>query len=586
MEIKIKIIEFSSDVFSKSNQLKDIIISPLFSKTNFSINIFEAISKNEEYKFKAHTPIIKIGLFNGKSLLGVGKINTHKNSQKIKITLDDKNKGNKFLNGAYDKLQNNAYYLTLECISNNLNNGKNTSLEINKKRRKKNSSVDIHDKKNYLGFNPYIKDKRLNKDFDLGEKKNNSVIINSDIKEENSFYLNSNSTVIKNESHNLTNNAFYSNDINENKPINKIDNFYDEKESNNNIFNLSFKKELFSDGVLNLTNDNNNNNYNNNINTKIDKENIDIEGSNQIEINDFNNLINEFNLVYNNVRKNNTFSGNNIKDNFLLEYQYFLEKGSDIFKLYSKFSYDIRKQNENIKEYINNYINKIKIIYKKNKILKIKSQNLEMNEFFGNKKVKKQNEIYNNEIKNISNKLSIIKIIDKEYLNLTKNKFNQQKYKILLKDIFKQIIQNEDIRENLKDYSNIISLLLKNKKLSNNKEKINSENNKIDNFEENKERSKIDLEKLKNKIDKLKEQYLNENNTKENKFKIKNNKEKKKKIVTKTYPSFMNLGEQSNRGTNIENKDRNINYFNAFTPNGEERNKITKKKYNYFGNYL
>ena len=584
MEINIKIIEFSSDVFSKSNQLKDIIISPLFSKTNFSINIFEAISKNEEYKIKAHTPIIKIGLFNGKSLLGVGKLNTHKNSQKIKITSDDKNKGNKFLNGAYDKLQNNIYYLTLECSSTNINNGKNTNLEINNKRRKKNSSVDIHDKKNYFGLNPYNKDKRLNKDFDLGEKKNNSVIINRDNKEENSFYLKSNSTVIKNENHSITNNGSYSNDINENNPINKINNFNDEKESNNNIFNLSFQKELFSDGVLNLTNNNNKNN--NNTNTKIDNENIDIEGSNQIEINDFNNLINEFNLVYNNVRKNNTFSGNNIKDNFLLEYQYFLEKGSDIFKLYSKFSYDIRKQNENIKEYINNYINKIKIIYKKNKILKIKSQNLEMNELFGNKKLKRENVIFNNEITNINNKLSIIKIIDNEYLNLTKNKFNQQKYKILLEDIFKHIIQNENIKENLKDYSNIISLLLKNKKLSNNKEKINNENNIIDNFEENnKERSKIDLEKLKNKIDKLKEQYLNENNTKENKFKIKN-KIKKKKINTKTYPSFMNLGEQSHRGTNIENKDRNINYFNAFTPNGEERNKITRKKYNYFGNYL
>ena len=50
MEVKIKIIEFSSDVFSKSNQLKDIIISPLFANTSFSINIFEAISKNDEYK--------------------------------------------------------------------------------------------------------------------------------------------------------------------------------------------------------------------------------------------------------------------------------------------------------------------------------------------------------------------------------------------------------------------------------------------------------------------------------------------------------------------------------------------------------
>ena len=577
MEIKIKIIEFSSDVFSKSYQLKDIIISPLFSNTNFSINIFEAISKNEEYKIKTHTPIIKIGLFNGKSLLGVGKINTQKNSQKIKISSDDKNKNNKFLNNVYDKLQNNTYYLTLECIKDTLDNEKNTSLEINKK-RKKNTSVDRHNKKNYIGLNLYNKEKRANKDFDLEDnKKNNSLIIYKNNKEENIFHLKSNSTVIKKEANNKTNNSFFSNDINDSNPINKNSNLDEEKESNINIFNLSFQKELFSDGVLVLTN--------NKINNQNENENI--ESSRDIEIKEFDNLINEFNLVYNNVRKNNTFSSMNIKDNFLLEYQFFLEKGSDIFKLYYKYSSEIRKQNKNIKEYINNYSNKIKILYKKNKILKIKSENLEMSEFLENKKLKKENEIYNNELININNKLSLIKIIDKEYLDITKKKYYNQKYKILLKDIFNYIIQNDNIKENIKEYSNILSLF-KNQSSVKNKERIKSENNKSDNYEENqKEGNKVDLEKLKNKIDKLKEQYLNENNTKENKTKIKKNKEKKNTINNKTFPSFMNLNEKSYRGTNIElNKDKNLSHFNVFTPSGEERHRITKKKYNYFGNYL
>lgn len=586
MEIKIKIIEFSSDVFSKSNQLKDIIISPLFSNTTFSINIFEAISKNEEYKIKAHTPIIKIGLFNGKSLLGVGKINTQKNSQKIKILSDDKNKNNKFLNGAYDKLQNNTYYLTLECITNMLNNEKNTSFEINKK-RKKNASFGHNNKKKYIGLNLYNKEKRINKDFDLGNnKKNNSLIIyNNNDKEENSFHLKSNSTMIRNEN-NITNNELYSNDINDSNPMNKNNNFEEEKESNINIFNLSFQKELFSDGVLILTNKNTNNE--NNQTNQNEDEKINIETSRDISIKEYDNLINEFNLVYNNVRKNNSFSGMNIKDNFLLEYQFFLEKGSDIFKLYSKFSNEIRKQNKNIKEYINNFGNKIKILYKKNKILKIKSQDLEMKEFFENKKVKKEKEIYCNELMNLNNKLSLIKIIDNEYLNISRNNFYQQKYKILLKDIFNQIIQNGNIKENLKEYSNIISLL-KNKKLTNNKEIINnSESNKNDSYEESqKEGKKIDLEKLKNKIDKLKEQYLNENNAKENKTKVKSNKEKKKAINHQTSPDFMNLKEKSYRGTSIELKrDKNISHFNVFTPSGEERHRITKKKYNYFGNYL
>ena len=108
MEIKVKIIEFSSDVFSKSTQLKDIMISPLFSNTDFSINIFEAISKNKEYRISAPSPIIKIGLYNGKSLLGVGEININKREQKIKISSEDKNKiqEKNFLNeGIINKVQ-------------------------------------------------------------------------------------------------------------------------------------------------------------------------------------------------------------------------------------------------------------------------------------------------------------------------------------------------------------------------------------------------------------------------------------------------------------------------------------------------
>ena len=85
MKVKLKVIEFSSDIFSKSSQLKDIHLSPLFSNTTFNINIFDAISKNSEYEIKANTPIIKIGLYQGKSLLGIGEIDINKKSQNIKI---------------------------------------------------------------------------------------------------------------------------------------------------------------------------------------------------------------------------------------------------------------------------------------------------------------------------------------------------------------------------------------------------------------------------------------------------------------------------------------------------------------------
>ena len=157
MEISLKIIEFSSDVFSKSNQLKDIFISPLFSNTNFTINIFEAISQNEKYKIRTHSPIIKIGLYNGKSLLGVGEMNINKQTQKIKISSKEKNTKNNnfFLNGSSNKLQDNDYYLTIECIINNLNSNQTDS---NHKKKKRTSSMETNRRTNNFGYN-YNKEK-------------------------------------------------------------------------------------------------------------------------------------------------------------------------------------------------------------------------------------------------------------------------------------------------------------------------------------------------------------------------------------------------------------------------------------------
>ena len=147
MKVKLKIIEFSSDVFSKSSQLKDIQISPLFSNNNFNINIFDAIAKNEEYEIKTNTTIIKIGLYQGKSILGIGTIDINKQSQKIKITSEQKNQSNLFLNNVKNnKTQDNDYYLILECINNNKdkdkdNNDKfkNSFLKDNKHKKKKNA---------------------------------------------------------------------------------------------------------------------------------------------------------------------------------------------------------------------------------------------------------------------------------------------------------------------------------------------------------------------------------------------------------------------------------------------------------------
>ncbi len=611
MEVKIKIIEFSSDVFSKSNQLKDIMISPLFSNTSFSINIFEAISKNEEYKIKTNTDKIKIGLYNGKSLLGIGDININKKSQKIKITSEDKNKKeNNFLNGAFNRVQDNDFYLTLECINNNSISDKNKSISTkdSHKRKKKTASVDMPKNKNNISYNlnkdkgkhdklnlslkNYKNDdniKKTNKFYESrdninNKKKSNTITYNNNNNYDDENNIKSNSTVIKTDNNKKIKSKLFQDGNSSEQNINNINNSRntnndnDEKDSNvNNIFNLSFQKELFSDGVLILSNSN---------------EGDILSNFKNIDINDFDNLINDFYLIYNNVSNNNIFSSMNIKDNFLLEYQYFLEKTSDIINLYSKLSSEINNQNNNIKKYIKNYNNKLKVILKKDKVLKIKKQNIDINELFGLNSYQESKKYYEDEIRNINNKLSLIKNISNDILILLKsNNIKKEMSNTLLKDIFKIIINNENNHEYLQDNKDIINLILnKSKKAKSKKyyQNINDFGNSKDN-KKNEDDDKIDLETLKNKIDKLKQQYLNETTTNDykNKIKIHDNhktKEKKgKKLYNNSNPNFKNMKTRPDRDNPNKGKKTN-NYLNVFTPNGEQRNRITRS--NYLDNHI
>ena len=631
MEIGIKIIEFSSDVFSKSTQLKDIIISPLFSNTNFSINIFEAISKNEEYKIRTHSQIIKIGLFNGKSLLGIGEININKKSQKIKISSEDKNKNkdnNLFLNNGINNAQDNDYFITIECNNSNTPSEKNKTIntrEINQyKKKKKNASMDYTKKNNNMNYNNNTsknrekiskinlflqnvsnngkKAKKNNKIYNSRDNinmnnKTNTITHNNNFDDENNS-IKCNSTIIKDNNNSLIKNKLLAsgepkiknrnnkNDYNKTKDKNKdkdkdndninkkeIEKNNIEKDKEINIFNLSFQKELFSDGVL-ILNDNNG---------ADGKDNDKLNQFKNIEINEFDSLVKDFDLIYNNVSNNNTFSVENIKDNFLLEYQYFLEKTSDIFNLYSKLSSKINNQNLNIQKYIKNYSNKMKILLKKDKILKIKKQNIDIDELFGQNNYQENKKYYEDEIVNIKNKLSLINNINNDILFLIKkedqgnNKTQKEQLHTLLTDIFQNLINNENNNESLKDNMNIINLILnKNKsiKTSRKEEIINDddENNYEDNNDNEDGNNKIDLEALKNKIDKMKHRYIKETG-------------KRKKI--KTYVSLKKKNKKGKRMYNNSNpnfsnkkaKTDKVKDLNIFTPSGEQRNKITSNFY-------
>jgi hypothetical protein len=610
--VKIKIIEFSSDVFSKSNQLKDIIISPLFANTTFSINIFEAISKNDEYKIKANSPIIKIGLYNGKSLLGIGEINTSKKTQKIKISTDDKNKNEDYMffnGGMHTKLQDNDYYLTLECtvVNPKIEPIKNTK-ELNQKNKRKKSAEppekkvkrnsDYRERMGTHNPNNSMKDYQTSYKYNLNynsnhkytedviSKNNNSkdYLTKNDLKaafdeNEDSFKIQSNSTIIKNDKDKMIKNILLSDNNSNSKNRNKIKNKNsnintnekEPKEPDINIFNLSFKKELFSDGVLILSKNEdqqNKNTINNDKNKEKEKDkykdkyynynnynkSMDIKDIN----NDFESSIKDFDLKCNNL-SNNIYSSMNIKD----KAKYFMDKTSEIFHLYNRLSNDMNKQNNNIKRYIKNYNHKIKILLKKDMNLKIKMQNNGVDELFKQNSLQNDQKYYNTEIKNINNKLSIFNDL------VTYKKDNS---KIKLKEIFENIITNENNRKYLNEHKNFISSILNNANINEDNEEYEIDGGEVEYKEDlgdkKDKNNKIDLEILKNKIDKLKQQYINETTTKEyqNKSDFYGNNKNKKSKGTLKQNKYSSSGGSKNIPTYKKDKNKNT-YLNSLSPN-------------------
>ena len=586
MKVKIKILEFSSDIFSRSSQLKDIYLSPLFSNTDFTINIFEAISKNEEYEIKTNFNIIKIGLYQGKSLLGIGGIDINKISQKIKIASSKKNNQLNFFpnNQNINQIPNNDYYIILECKYNSKDKEKlkNKTMKDNKYKKNKNSSVDNkvshkynnNQKENKNKFSNSLKEyfndeinnqnnknTKLKDDFQI--KRYNQDFINSNNKNDN---LKSNSYILRKEKNKIIKNIFDSNSKNKYKDK-------DDNNSNELIFNESFQNETFSNGVFLLDNDN-----------KKEKEKIDMEN---IEISTFNNIIKDFNLIYNNVNNNNSKSISNIKDNFILEYQYFLEKSHDIFNLYYNLSNKLNSQNINIKNNIINIKNKIKSLYKKSAILKVKSQNIDLYELKDNY-IKEEKKKYNNEIKSINKKFLLINNMNDDILLLIKNFQSNKKPEI--KKIFENIINKEKNNKFLENDENFIKYLIINS-YSDNSNNIKYIK-KIENNNKPKNENKIDIDQLKNKIDKLKNQYINESINKEYKINRENIKKKKFKMKNKLNSNVSNNKSAKNihnikknkysdnsNITDIFNEYKNNKYnhfYNAFTPNGNKRNKMIR----------
>ena len=495
MEIKLRIIEFSSDIFSSSNQLKDLSIIPLFSSSNFVINIYEAISQNKEYIFFSKRHILKLGLFNGKSLLGTGRLNPNKFSQKIEFTEDN-------------QVIKNNYFLTIECIINNnfnKNNNDNNNYKIYEKKR--NNSVDNYQNK---------KDLYLSKSEKKKYSKNKINFIDKNIKSKRNYNnLKGNMKIVSENGHKLCNNSFIIQSHNNIKHFLFSRNNNNDRNENNNyknsdLLNLSNKIIKSSDEVINISY------LSNNENNFTQSDNVLFES-----------LFKNFNDII----KNKYFSKKN-KSGFIIDYKCCLEKIVDFFKLYARISNDIIEQNQNLKKYIKLYHHLLKMILKKDNLLKIKYMNLELKN--------KNNLAFDYEVrqKNINNKFLLIKNISNDYFSLWQNNINKRKTK--LQEIYRHIINNKLTNYEHKKY---IGKIINDKMNSNNYE-----------FSAN----KIDLDKFKNKIDKLKQQYLNETSIKN--YKNKNNIKTPKRNCYKD-KNIYNSNIKMKKTNLTGNKNKSINFI-------------------------
>ena len=500
MDIKLKIIEFSSDIFSKPSQLKDIQISPLFSNTEFTINIFDAIATNDTYTVRANTPIIKIGLYKGKSLLGTGEFSVNKRIQKIKITSENKNiykeNTSHFIPDNSKNLKND-YFLSIECTLNNQK--RNTP----KKNRKKMASVDalkthsdtLREKK-YMDTTPafnkykYVYDKKDFSDKKSDDKLNTRNIVTTKENINNEKNNNEKNNKEKNDNENIKlrdhkdsddtiDNESYCNKLlsssysNNSKII--IQPRTPTKIMEDKIVNQSFENEIANDNLIMNAKDYESNELNNFL-LKLPK----------IDINDYNNLFFDFNFLINKIRN---FSEN---ENIAAEYKIFIGKLCELLAIYKNLFNIIEIQNLSLRKYLLILNQNLRFLNKKKLNIKIRNIKRDIKEIFYEKI---STNYYQNEINNINNKFSLLHTISNG--NQQFNNGIQNKDKISLKLIFETILKNNKNKlKSLKEDKN----LLKNLKLLN----VQTD------FENSEEDETVDVEILKNKINNLKQKYIDD----------------------------------------------------------------------------
>ena len=331
---------------------------------------------------------------------------------------------------------------------------------------------------NYKYMNKQEKNNvEINNSFDDGNNKNKKIkIMKSKFKSMNKL-IKANKNSREKKFKKVKNNLMNKSNTNKTLPLIKEQVFF-----NTNTYNNFYKKNQINDEnnnnylETNINNDNTKNVFLNNLLISHDKEIsnyevIKVEKSiNRCEFEEFISMKKDYDLLYTPV-----FIKETKKDLLDLEFNIALEKSISLFLSCNDQTYLFYKQKKDLYDRIKNWTNKIKILNKKQNLLKtIKTKN----------ELKEKNKLILNEFDNINLKRNYI-----AQKNIFENLINdRQNKKIMLKSIINNLLKKKpDILENAKQAKKPEKENINSNEISNNKYIIKSPSR-------NKNKSKIALD--------------------------------------------------------------------------------------------
>ena len=557
MQITFKLLEIASNIYSKSNQLKDLYLLSLTEGFNLKINIYESISNNLSYSinYKGISQKIKLCLIKGQICIGIGQIiisnkkqtieifpEFGKNlSKKIKLTILCMNTNNnkRNINDKLLKSFDKSSYNTNNCNNCNTNNTSTLSISSNQaiQNKRKTTPVNkitkkIKTNKNFYrnnsqnNFNETNKNKKLYRNIrqknnymhdKIKEKRNNITLFS----ERNKRHL----------SGNVSLNSYFSENIQKisrkifspkvslcSHPLYKehLNNVNNKVKNKNNSMILSNEKKNVYDKIIKFSNDINNDNLNNQIESYIiDKpiiypqEQKNILNDEEFNGNKYEQLLNDFLLLYNQENLKNL----NINE-IELEYHFLIEKIYELMNEYYKEYFYLKDQRNSLINNIKYYEHKINNFLKLGNLLKIKSNKIKAKKIINFDNKNKDNEYYSNNIIKLNKELDILKNINIELINKNIQKESTKK---LLKNLFSIIVNKNKSYLNEKQITRLKQINIKidinksnqNKSRAKNHitKKIFNQNNNIYQkiINNSKKRKSLDIANKKNKTSKSKE---------------------------------------------------------------------------------